>query len=55
MTRERLDSLLYEKKKKLRNSKFEYCDYFDEYLEFVENNPCFSCLINKSLFPLQCY
>lgn len=40
MTRERLDSLLYEKKKKLRNSKFEYCDYFDEYLEFVENNPC---------------
>ena len=27
-------------KKELKNSKFDYCEYFDEYEEFVKNNPC---------------
>lgn len=40
MTREELGVLVDKRKKKLKNSKFDYCEYFDEYEEFVKNNPC---------------
>lgn len=40
MTREELGVLVDKRKKELKNSKFDYCEYFDEYEEFVKNNPC---------------
>lgn len=40
MTREELGILVDKRKKELENSKFDYCAYFDEYEEFVKNNPC---------------
>lgn len=40
MTREELGILVDKRKKELENSKFDYCEYFDEYEEFVKNNPC---------------
>lgn len=40
MTREELGVLVDKRKKELENSKFDYCEYFDEYEEFVKNNPC---------------
>lgn len=40
MTREELGILIDKRKKELENSKFDYCEYFDEYEEFVKNNPC---------------
>ena len=40
MTREELGVLVDKRKKELKNRKFDYCEYFDEYEEFVKNNPC---------------
>ena len=40
MTREELGVLVDKRKKELKNSKFDYSEYFDEYEEFVKNNPC---------------
>lgn len=40
MTREELGVLVDKRKKELKNSKFDYYEYFDEYEEFVKNNPC---------------